>query len=518
MGDTGRRLILVLCLVLAAAFAPAALAQPSIPDLPGDVDDRVPDDVTDRLPDGDDGEGEDDETDDGLPEVPDLPEVSPEDIAPGLPVPDEVGPQAVLEPPARPNPFIPSPGMPVGSNEYDCVPTAARPNPVVLVHGTFEDRNFSWSFVSPMLKGMGYCVYAINYGNNGTLPIEESAVELRDFVDGVLAAPGTVAAHENQVDGADKVSIVAHSQGGLMSRVYLKEEGGLDKVEDLVSLAASNHGTDNPFARPAEEQGNCDSCGQQFPYERSPSGNEFTEGVNAGDETPRAVSYTQINTRFDDVVFPYFSAFLAESGSRNGPRTAELNGSGTTNFCLQDQFPADTTDHVGTQYDPFTFQVIADALGNDGPADEPDRPDSVCAPIAERGGSGGDGSGGGDDRGGNGNGNGNGGGNKGGDDTGLGFVLTPAFLDGMARHECSARFFNQNFGPAGGRPTKAFLGCVSAANLSLRENVVPEQACTRPDLSRVRVAGERRSDYAACLIAVTRVLGARERIASFFTF
>jgi hypothetical protein len=88
----------------------------------------------------------------------------------------------------------------------------------------------------------------------------------------------------------------------------------------------------------------------------------------------------------------------------------------------------------------------------------------------------------------------------------------------MARHECSPRFFNQNFGPAGVRPTKAFLGCVSAANLSLRENVAPEQACARPDLSRDRIAGERRSDYAACLIAVTRVLGARERIASFFTF
>jgi triacylglycerol esterase/lipase EstA (alpha/beta hydrolase family) len=494
---------------LVAAFAPAALAQPSIPDLPGDVDDRVPDDVTNRVPGGNEDDADDEDRG-----GPDLPEVSPEDLAPGLPVPDEVGPQAVLEP-ARPNPFVPSPGTPMGSNDYQCVPTAARPNPVVLVHGTFEDRNFSWSFVSPMLKDMGYCVYAINYGNNGTIPIEESAVELSDFVDDVLAAPGTVQARQNGVDGADKVSIVAHSQGGLMSRVYLKEEGGLGKVEDLVSLAASNHGTDNELARPAEASG-CESCVQQFPYERSPRGNDFTEEVNAGDETPGDISYTQINTRFDDVVFPYFSAFLAESGSRNGPRTTELNGSETTNFCLQDQFPADTTDHVGTQYDPFTFQVIVDALANDGPADEPDRPDSVCAPTAERGGSGGD-----DDRGGNGNRGGNGGGGGGngsGDGNGLGFVLTPAFLDAMARHECSPRFFNQNFGPAGGPPTRAFFGCVTAASLSLRQNVAAEQSCARPALSRKRAAGERRSDYAACVIAVRRVVGARNRIASLFTF
>lgn len=487
------------CLVVVAALAPAAVAKPSVPDLPGDVDENVPDDVKDRVPGGaDDDDGQDRN---GAA----LPDVDPEDIAPGLPSPGGLTPQAALKPPPRPNPFMPSPGSPLGSNNPNCVPSEGKPNPIVLVHGTFEDRNFSWSFVSPMLAEMGYCVYAINYGSNGTRPIEDSAKELATFVDEeVLGARGTVQARQHGVEGAAKVSIVAHSQGGLMSRVYLKKEEGLGKVEDLVSLAASNHGTDNQLARPAEASG-CESCVQQFPYERSPDGNEFTEKVNAGDETPGDVSYTQINTRLDDVVFPYFSAFLADSGSRNGPLTEELNGEHTTNFCLQDQFPADTADHVGTQYDPFTFQVIVDALGNDGPADEPDRPDSVCAPTAERGGSGGD-----DDRGGNGNRGGNGG--------GLGFVLTPAFLDAMARHECSPRFFNQNFGPAGGPPTRAFFGCVTAASLSLRQNVAAEQSCARPALSRKRAAGERRSDYAACVIAVRRVVGARNRIASLFTF
>ena len=491
------------CLVVVAALAPAALAQPSIPDLPGDVDENVPDVVPGGDEDGGDGEGRNGAA---------LPDVDLEEVVPGLPSPDGVTPQAALEPPTRPNPFMPSPGSPMGSNDYACVPSEDKPNPIVLVHGTFEDRNFSWSFVSPMLKRMGYCVYAINYGSNGTRPIEDSAKELRVFVQGVLDAHGTVQAREAGVKGTDKVSIVAHSQGGLMSRVYLKEEG-LGKVEDLVSLAASNHGTDNELAPPAEEQGKCKSCGQQFPYERSERGNKFTAGVNAGDETPGDVSYTQINTRFDDVVFPYFSAFLAETGSRNGPRTAELNGASTTNFCLQDQFPADTTDHVGTQYDPFTLRVIADALENDGPADKPDRPDSVCAPLAERGASGGD-----DEReGGNGSGSGNGSRDGGEDTGGPGLVLTPAFLDAMARHDCSARFFNQNFGPAG-TPTRAFLACVTAANLSLGQNVPPAQACARPELSRDRVRGQRRSDYAACLIAVGRVLRARDRIASSFTF
>ena len=40
-----------------------------------------------------------------------------------------------------------------------------------------------------------------------------------------------------------------HSQGGMMPRYYLKFLGGASKVDDLVGLAPSNHGTDNP-ARP----------------------------------------------------------------------------------------------------------------------------------------------------------------------------------------------------------------------------------------------------------------------------
>ncbi len=179
----------------------------------------------------------------------------------------------------------------------------------MLVHGTFGDMTVSWNLISPRLKQDGYCVFALDYGHRGTDLIEGSAAQLRDFVNRVLAATG-----------ARKVSLVGHSQGGMMPRYYLKFLGGAAKVDDLIGLAPSNHGTSNPGALLLAGAGACDSCGQQA------TGSAFLTNLNAGDETPGSVSYTVVETRYDEVVIPYTSAFLS--------------GANTTNVLLQDALPA----------------------------------------------------------------------------------------------------------------------------------------------------------------------------------
>jgi triacylglycerol esterase/lipase EstA (alpha/beta hydrolase family) len=129
-------------------------------------------------------------------------------------------------------------GSPAGANDWSCRPSAAHPRPVVLVNGTFANQITSWNAVSPLLKNNGYCVYTFNYGGlfvgqiGSYGPIAASAGELKTEVDKVLASTG-----------AAKVDLVGWSQGGMMPRYYLKNLGGAAKVNVLIGLAPSNHGT-----------------------------------------------------------------------------------------------------------------------------------------------------------------------------------------------------------------------------------------------------------------------------------
>ena len=226
-----------------------------------------------------------------------------------------------------------------------CTPSAAHPEPVVLVHGTFENRSNNWLAMSPALKAAGYCVYALNYGAYagsaalgvyGTGPIERSAQQLADFVASVRAKTG-----------ASKVDLVGHSQGGMMPRYFIKFLSGGGAVDDLVGLSPSNHGTSNPLAPPISFA--CPACGQQA------TGSAFIRNLNSGDETPGATSYTNIVTRYDEVVIPY------TSGNLSGPNT--------TNVTLQAKCPADTSDHLRTPYSLPAIQITLNALGRSGPAD-----------------------------------------------------------------------------------------------------------------------------------------------------
>jgi triacylglycerol lipase len=241
---------------------------------------------------------------------------------------------------------------PPGANDYGCKPSTAKPYPVVLVHGTYLDMT-SWIRLSPALAEAGYCVFALNYGNNATGDIPTSAGQLRTFVDDVLARTG-----------ASKVSIVGHSQGGMMPRYVIKFLDRANQVDELIGLSPSNHGTTNPLAGPAGQLG-CPACAQQV------AGSEFITNLNSGDETPPPIDYTVVQTRNDEVVTPYDSAFLPE-----GPRV--------TNVLLQDRCPADATDHIAIVGDPVAIQWVQNALGRDGPADAAFEPD--CTGLAGEGG------------------------------------------------------------------------------------------------------------------------------------
>jgi triacylglycerol lipase len=257
------------------------------------------------------------------------------------------GPASADGGPSIPLPTAPEGDVP-GVNDWQCRPTTAHPRPIVLVHGTFGDRRHLLGNLSQALLDQGYCVFSLDYGNRGTLDIPTSAKTLRAFV-----------AKVRQATGARKVSMVGHSQGGMMPRYYIKFLGGKQYVDDLVGLVPSNHGTDdtgpgNPLTQ-AVFGVVCPACVQQT------AGSPVLSQLNAGDETPGKVSYTQITTRYDEVVTPYLSAYLAP-------------GRRTTNITLQDLCPGDLSDHVVIPTDPVAIQLVLNALGRKGPADPGFRP------------------------------------------------------------------------------------------------------------------------------------------------
>jgi pimeloyl-ACP methyl ester carboxylesterase len=247
---------------------------------------------------------------------------------------------------------------PPGANDWSCKPTAAHPYPVILVHGTFGDMSDSWQALSPLLYDDGFCVFALNYGsyNNsgaygvyGTGPIENSAGELASFVTQVLNATG-----------ASKVDIVGHSQGGMMPRYYLKFDGGDGNVDQLIGLAPSNHGTtlDGLFTLASYYPNanmfmtDCPACQEQE------AGSPFMTNLNASPD-PTDVKYTVIESRNDEVVTPYISAFLPQA----------------TNITLQDQCPLDQGEHLSMPYDHIADGDVLQAL-------DPSAPPPACSAVA----------------------------------------------------------------------------------------------------------------------------------------
>jgi len=243
---------------------------------------------------------------------------------------------------------------PPGSNNWSCRPGAAHPRPVVLVHGLFANMTDNWQTMSPLLANNGYCVFALTYGTTsdppapgiefgGLAPMEQSAAQLSAFVNRVLASTG-----------ARTVDIVGHSEGATMPDYYIEYLGGAAKVTRYVGISGVKHGTTlhgvgtlaSEFGSlfpgaPDAIAGSCGSC-QQFLV-----GSPYIAKIEA--RAPAAhVIYTNISTRYDELVSPYTSSFLA--------------GPNVTNITLQDHCALDFSDHLSIVSSPITGRYMLNAL------------------------------------------------------------------------------------------------------------------------------------------------------------
>ncbi|WP_067855254.1 esterase/lipase family protein [Nocardia shimofusensis] len=253
---------------------------------------------------------------------------------------------------------------PPGSNDWTCKPTAEHPEPVVLLHGTWENAYDNFAYVSQPIHDAGHCVFTFNYGKsgliqggglgpvlpgrNGTGYMEDSAKQIDVFVDRVL-----------QATGAEKVNIVAHSQGGTVARQYLRFEGGADKVDQLMTFGATHHGTTligiGALGRAINNLG-IDVLGLVEIFVghagiQQTVGSNFINNLNAGGDTEPGVEYTVVGSRYDEITTPYDSTFL-----QAGP------GATVRNITLQDGCEQDLSDHLTLMYSPRALSIILNTL------------------------------------------------------------------------------------------------------------------------------------------------------------
>lgn len=255
--------------------------------------------------------------------------------------------------------FFASPDAVAGANDWSCKPGAEHPYPVVLTPATFVNMGANWATLSPMLANAGYCVYSFNYGMTalslgrigGLGDIARSAATMSAFVDRVLASTG-----------AAKVDVVGHSQGGMMPNYYIKRLGGAAKVHTFVGLAPSNHGTTLlgivDLGRQLDLLGFANGfltlIGTPGLVQQEAASN-FQKSLFADGDTVPGPRYVVIETKYDEVVTPYTTAFL------NGAR----------NILVQDQCPADRVGHVGMFIDSPVLQNVLNVLGPDQPGFHP---------------------------------------------------------------------------------------------------------------------------------------------------
>jgi triacylglycerol lipase len=281
--------------------------------------------------------------------------VGPADAADPLPVPYQFLPSAVL----GGAPDVDAPG----TNDWSCRPTPAHPRPVVLVHGTAGNRSTNWQTYGPLLKNNGYCVFALTYGVpagaaypasalGGMNDIASSAAELGAFIDKVLTTTG-----------AGQVDIVGHSQGTLMPDYYAKFLGGAHRIHAYVSLAPLWHGTALGDMKPLLASAFGPAADQPVPYcvacGQMSTSSEFMATMRAGGVAVPGIRYTNIVTRYDELVQPYSSGIEP----------------GMTNIVLQDLCPTDFTEHFEIAADRNASILVLNALDPAHP-----RP-LVCSPV-----------------------------------------------------------------------------------------------------------------------------------------
>ena len=209
----------------------------------------------------------------------------------------------------------------------------SRPGPVIVVPGYGGSTTALAPLVAELRRAGRQTVVFV--------PTQRGTGDLR------LQAKGLAELVRSTMErtGASSVDVVGYSAGGVVARLYVRDDGGASVVRRVLTLGSPHHGTD--VALLAEEvAGGCPVACEQLA-----TGSELLRRLNAGDETPEGPLWISVRTDADRVVTPPASARLA----------------GALNIEVQQVCPGSTTSHGGLPGDPVVGATVRSALGASAP-------------------------------------------------------------------------------------------------------------------------------------------------------
>jgi len=93
-----------------------------------------------------------------------------------------------------------------GFDDWSCKPSAAHPDPLVLLHGLGGNGPGNYSYLGPFLAAKGYCAFTLTYGQadpnipvGGTVSIAQSSVEIASFVQLAKTTSSKLASHSEAI-------------------------------------------------------------------------------------------------------------------------------------------------------------------------------------------------------------------------------------------------------------------------------------------------------------------------------
>ncbi|GHJ13812.1 lipase family alpha/beta hydrolase [Micromonospora sp. AKA38] len=235
-------------------------------------------------------------------------------------------------PPAAPSPATEAAAAPASTVTAAERAAAAAADPVIVVGGLIG-VSIAYEPIAARLRADGYRVSIYQLPNLGFGDIRESARALSSYVDQVRAATG-----------ASRVDLVTHSEGGLVSRWYVKFLGGAAAVDQYVSLGSPQYGT---YVANILAVVGLGSCAGIVACQQMTIGSSFLADLNAGDDTPGPVRWTTLRTWQDELVRPVDNAVVAD---------------GATNVLVQAWCPLRVVGHLGLVLDGTTYTAVRQAL------------------------------------------------------------------------------------------------------------------------------------------------------------